>query len=214
MNTVSNFSVSKEQLGRDTDLLIELSAEAYRVFGALGNLTEDLRVLSFNAEFASGRAGAKGNCVRVLTQATRELVNALSRRYENIQSNREVTRDAATAIKNTLTRSSGSAYNTEKSTEELRSLVRANDQLSSEMSAISAIAQECDGIAVAIAVEAATAGVFREEFQQVADTMHRYVEELQNMVTKVGRNVRRFKDRGGRLLDRMTEGQGKNSKAA
>jgi methyl-accepting chemotaxis protein len=214
MNTISSFSVSKEQFSRDTDLLIELSAEAYRVFGALGNLTEDLRVLSFNAEFASGRAGAKGNCVRVLTQATRELVNALSRRYENIQSNREVTRDAATVIKNTVAISNDSAYDVEKSTEELRSLVRANDQLSSEMSAISAIAQECDGIAVAIAVEAATAGIFREEFQQVADTMHRYVEELQNMVTKVARNVRRFKDRGSRLLDRMSESQNKSSKAA
>lgn len=206
MASTSTIKVSKEQYTRDTDLLIELSAEAYRVFGALGNLTEDLRVLSFNAEFASGRAGAKGNCVRVLTQATRELVNALSRRYENIQNHRETTRDAAVSIKHAVGNvEEASGFDTEKSADELRSLVRANEHLASEMSAISAIAQECDGIAVAIAVEAATAGVFREEFQQVADTMHRYVEELQNMVTQVGRNVRRVKDRGGRLLDRMSD---------
>lgn len=213
MSTSAIQILSKEQFSRDSDLLIELSAEAYRVFSALGNLTEDLRVLSFNAEFASGRAGAKGNCVRVLTQATRELVNSLSRRYENIQTHRLTSRDMAISLKRELGEKDDPNYNVENATEELRSLLRANEQLASEMSSISAIAQECDGIAVAIAVEAATAGVFREEFQQVSDTMHRYVEELQSMVTQVGRNVRRIKDRGNRLLDRLDDQQAENQAA-
>ena len=222
MNASTN--VVSEQVNRDATQLLELCVEAYSVFSALGNLTEDLRVLSFNAEFASGRAGAKGNCVRVLTQATRELVNNLSRRYENIEHLKGKANTFADGARQALGGAApvpatadpqeggpppevlvaqANRQDAPRLIEQLRELVRLNDQLSGEVGSIGAIAQECDGIAVAIAVEAATAGVFREEFQQVADTMHRYVEELQNMVTQVGRNVRRARDRGTRLIDRL-----------
>ncbi len=200
MNLVINNEVDKKQIDADLMILIELAAEAYQVFSALGNLTEDLRVLSFNAEFASGRAGAKGNCVRVLTQATRELVNALSRRYKNITKVCVSAKESALAVKKVFAADFAGALAANGECEDLRQFLQVNEQMASEMAAISTIAQECDGISVAIAVEAATAGVFREEFQQVADTMHKYVEELQDMITRVGRNVRRVREQGERLM--------------
>ncbi|MHA1597735.1 MAG: hypothetical protein ACTSV1_03350, partial [Alphaproteobacteria bacterium] len=50
---------------------------AFHSFSGLGELSENMRILSLNAELAAGRAGDHGNAVRALTQYTRELVNRL-----------------------------------------------------------------------------------------------------------------------------------------
>lgn len=210
--------------------------EAYQVFSALGVLTEDLRVLSFNAEFASGRAGAKGNCVRVLTQATRELVNNLSTLFSNIETLEARSYQHAAEAMDTFrrregvakamevrsrTRSSnvdGGGFSAEtvtmlrgalqqemkKGGDQVRHMVTSTEQLAANSEKISAIAQECDAIAVAIAVEAATAGEFQMEFEQVSETMHRYVTELQQMVGKVNRSVRAARETGNRLSNRIS----------
>jgi uncharacterized protein with GYD domain len=46
-------------------------------FQGLGDVAEDMRILSLNAELAAGRAGSYGVSIRALTQYTRELVNRL-----------------------------------------------------------------------------------------------------------------------------------------
>lgn len=215
----------KRETGSDIEQFYGYSLDAYQVFSSLGVLTENLRVLSFNAEFASGRAGAKGNCVRVLTQATRELVNQLSGLFDQIetlegQNYEAVTRgllirghaermeskqaDANNEKLNTAIESARKAeedgeLNNDKMVNLVNELVRCNEDLAMNSSRISAIAQECDAIAVAIAVEAAVAGEFQQEFDQVASTMHRYVDELQKMVGSAGRAIRRAKDAGGRM---------------
>ncbi|MFN3077337.1 MAG: chemotaxis protein [Alphaproteobacteria bacterium] len=51
--------------------------EAFVTYQELGQLAEDLRILSLNAELAAGRAGDRGRAVRALTQYTRALVNRL-----------------------------------------------------------------------------------------------------------------------------------------
>lgn len=215
----------KRETGSDIEQFYGYSLDAYQVFSSLGVLTENLRVLSFNAEFASGRAGAKGNCVRVLTQATRELVNQLSGLFEQIEGLESQNYAAATrgllirghaermeskqaeadnerlnaAIEEARKDEEGGKLSEDGLAALVNELVRCNEDLAMNSARISAIAQECDAIAVAIAVEAAVAGEFQQEFDQVASTMHRYVDELQKMVGSAGRAIRRAKDAGARM---------------
>ena len=57
---------------------------ALRAFFRLRELSEDMRILSLNAELAAGRAGSAGVAVRALTQYTRQLVSQLNRVQEDM----------------------------------------------------------------------------------------------------------------------------------
>ena len=65
------------------DLFTE-TLNVFHAFTGLDALSEDLRVLSLNAELAAGRAGNAGRAVRALTQYTRELVNRLNHARETM----------------------------------------------------------------------------------------------------------------------------------
>ena len=77
-NVVKQKSIDSAQFERETGDLFGHCLQAFHVFANLQQLSEDMRVLSLNAELAAGRAGEKGAGVRALTQYTRELVNRLN----------------------------------------------------------------------------------------------------------------------------------------
>jgi len=57
--------------------LFQQCRNTFEAFQGLGDVAEDMRILSLNAELAAGRAGTYGVSIRALTQYTRELVNRL-----------------------------------------------------------------------------------------------------------------------------------------
>ena len=67
-----------EHIQSDSNALFSKCLFAFQSFSKLGELSENMRILSLNAELAAGRAGEHGSAVRALTQYTRELVNRLS----------------------------------------------------------------------------------------------------------------------------------------
>ncbi|NQV46127.1 MAG: hypothetical protein HQ501_14535, partial [Rhodospirillales bacterium] len=84
VNVSKKPSIDSTQIERETGVLFGRCLESFYVFADLPQLSEDMRVLSLNAELAAGRAGDKGTGVRALTQYTRALVNRLNNATENM----------------------------------------------------------------------------------------------------------------------------------
>jgi hypothetical protein len=78
-NTVSSYAVevSDQQVSHYQTELFAQCRNTFEAFQGLGDVAEDMRILSLNAELAAGRAGSYGVSIRALTQYTRELVNRL-----------------------------------------------------------------------------------------------------------------------------------------
>ncbi|MDV7338165.1 hypothetical protein RYZ26_01065 [Terasakiella sp. A23] len=78
-DSVSSYALdaSHSQVGQFQHELFDQCRNTFEAFQGLGDVAEDMRILSLNAELAAGRAGTYGVSIRALTQYTRELVNRL-----------------------------------------------------------------------------------------------------------------------------------------
>lgn len=71
------YDASNPQVAQFQQELFGQCRNTFEAFQGLGDVAEDMRILSLNAELAAGRAGTYGVSIRALTQYTRELVNRL-----------------------------------------------------------------------------------------------------------------------------------------
>ncbi|MEI7606962.1 MAG: chemotaxis protein [Rhodospirillaceae bacterium] len=189
---------------------------ANRAMFRLADLSEDMRILSLNAELAAGRAGQKGAAVRALTQYTRGLV----RRLVDINTNASGLRNLYDAITDALrtlrhlrqleeaTVRVDIADMTAKGLRALGELELVRSAQLHEMAAriaginegatrlgvvvrvVDDVVSQAASIATNIAAEAVTAGSHEAEFKAVSETMTRYVEELRIMNDQAARGVR------------------------
>ena len=192
---------------------------AFRAFGELDELAENLRILSLNAELAAGRAGEMGRAVRALTQYTRELVNRLAQ----IQGEMDGLRVRTFALSSTVLRGLQQLQLFERAlalvgpgaprrvthhafAEIMRAMVETLDDMATAVEdvsrrahAIEEVVSQSDSIATNIAIEASAAGSHEKEFRTVSDTMRRYVEELRKMIDEAADAVRRAIEKGNAL---------------
>jgi len=189
---------------------------AFHSFSGLGELAENMRILSLNAELAAGRAGEHGNAVRALTQYTRELVNrlyAIGRKmlalrttsYNHSASSlktllqlrmldrahRRIGRiggeHAATASERTVEARENRLADLLNS---VRGMIEGVGGLSSRAEDVNEVMSQAGSIATNIAIEASTAGAHEAEFEQVAFTMREYVHQLREMIDLAGGSIR------------------------
>lgn len=208
---------SSESVERIARALFSHCLDAFRAFAPLSHLAEDMRVLSLNAGLAAGRAGTRGAAVRALTHYTRELVMRLNDvQHEMNDIKTRVCAHSARALKlahqlavfgraaEALRRAPG----TQSSRLARRSAVQSRDvrfrsigpdvreamacidRLSGETGRIGDLTMQASTIASNIAIEAAAAGPYEEEFKLVSSTMRTYVAELQRMVDEAGQAIR------------------------
>lgn len=78
-DSVSSYTLdtADRQVSQYQQELFQQCRNTFEAFQGLGDVAEDMRILSLNAELAAGRAGTYGVSIRALTQYTRELVNRL-----------------------------------------------------------------------------------------------------------------------------------------
>jgi len=236
MSTDSNTATTKpatqnrSPLGRiqaDTNRLFSKCLFAFHSFGNLGELSENMRILSLNAELAAGRAGEKGNAVRALTQYTRELVarlNGVNRAMLNLKS---VTYNQSAsalrilhqlhllnrALDNLRARKGQFATvaleKTAKSRadklssllDDVQGMTQNVNKLSMEANEVSEVVSQAGSIATNIAIEASSAGNHEAEFDQVAKTMRGYVAQLHHMADTAGSPIRDAGSVGSNLQD-------------
>ena len=189
---------------------------ANRAMARLADLSEDMRILSLNAELAAGRAGQKGAAVRALTQYTRGLVRRLVDINTNASGLRTLYHTATEALRTLrhlrqleeATVRVDVADQTELGLRALGDLERVraaqlremaaqiagiNDgtgRLGKVVSVVDDVVSQAASIATNIAAEAVTAGSHEAEFRAVSETMTRYVEELRTMNDQAARGVR------------------------
>ena len=206
-------------LGRiqsDTNRLFSKCLFAFHSFGNLGELSENMRILSLNAELAAGRAGEKGNAVRALTQYTRELVarlNGVNQGMLTLKS--ETYNQSASALRilhqlrllnralENLKQRKGefATVALEKTTasragklssllDDVYGMTKNVNKLSAEANEVSEVVSQAGSIATNIAIEASSAGNHEAEFDQVAKTMRGYVAQLHHMVDLAGSPIR------------------------
>lgn len=217
---------SAEPVERIARALFSHCLDAFRAFAPLSHLAEDMRVLSLNAELAAGRAGTRGAAVRALTQYTRELVtrlNAVQREMDDIKT-RVCVHSARTlrlahqlSVLGRAAEALHRAPGTQSTRLAARSAVQSRDvrfasirpgvkeamagidRLSGETGRIDDLAVQASTIASNIAIEAATAGPYEEEFKQVSNTMRGYVAQLRRMVDAAGQAIRQATTSGRNL---------------
>jgi hypothetical protein len=189
---------------------------ANRAMFRLADLSEDMRILSLNAELAAGRAGARGAAVRALTQYTRGLVRRLVEINENASGLR-VLYSTSTAALRTLRElrqleeatihidtleitSSGRAAlkvlehqrdaHLNRIAQHITGILEGTARLEKMVRVVDDVVSQAGSIATNIATEAVAAGTHEAEFRSVADTMTRYVEELRVMNDQAARGQR------------------------
>lgn len=162
---------------------------ALHAFVRLRELSEDMRILSLNAELAAGRAGTAGVAVRALTQYTRQLVSQLNRVQEDMHSLQGKAQELA----------KGASDENDSEDDVVSSLAEHAKQISVHAQTIRRIAEQSNGIATNIAIEAAGAGRYEPEFRTVANTMKRYITDLRAMVDDSDRAVKTVLDAAERL---------------
>ena len=219
-------SGSTEPVERIAQALFSHCLDAFRAFAPLSHLAEDMRVLSLNAELAAGRAGARGAAVRALTQYTRELVTRLndvqhemndiktrvcahSARTLRLAHQLAIFARAAEALHRvSSTQSSRLAQRSAAQSRDVRfqsirpdvrEAMAGIDRLSGETGRIGDLTVQASTIASNIAIEAATAGPYEEEFKLVSSTMRAYVAELRRMVDEAGQAIREATTSGRNL---------------
>lgn len=188
-------------LEQATRTLLEQCMSAFHAFQELGELAEDMRILSLNAELAAGRAGRAGVAVRALTQYTRQLVGQLNRLRSDMDSLETVTQELSASALKALedlrqAREAGDesaadvAAATTAATDRLRRMMQHAEQLGTHAKRIRQVAEQSAGISTNIAIEAAGAGPHEPEFRNVAETMKRYIDGLHGMVERADQAVR------------------------
>lgn len=176
---------------------------ALRAFIRLRELSEDMRILSLNAELAAGRAGTAGVAVRALTQYTRQLVSQLNRVQEDMNTLQAETdamvaptapsADKKDAGEHTAEVPAPSAQSAEDECPKdhlTNTMAEHAKQISVHAQTIRRISEQSNGIATNIAIEAAAAGRYEPEFRTVANTMKRYIADLRAMVDDSERAVK------------------------
>lgn len=192
---------------------------AFQAFQGLNQLAEDMRILSLNAELAAGRAGTAGVAVRALTQYTRQLVSQLNRLEQEMSALKVSTNDLSTQTAKDLEAlrqiRENSTIDYTDSDQRSEGEVLANvtpllsqmmdnaRKLGSHAGRIRQVADQSNGIATNIAIEAAAAGRHESEFRTVSDTMKRYIELLQSMVERANHAIRQADEMGQALTRRL-----------
>ncbi len=194
--------------------LFQQCRNTFEAFQGLGDVAEDMRILSLNAELAAGRAGTYGVSIRALTQYTRELVNRLEQinlEMKKIEAFEEDETDGTDnqAVEYSTEQSDASyeeyeegseyateeyAYDEEQNAAEMDSVAYAlqkfNDDnggvkyLNDQAKRIAEVVSQSNSIATNMAIEAATAGQYEDTFTNVANDMRGFVDTLKNMVTR------------------------------
>ncbi len=189
---------------------------ANRALFRLTDLSEDMRILSLNAELAAGRAGPRGTAVRALTQYTRGLVRRLveiNADASGLQSLYGTTTSALRTLRH-LRQLEEAAVHVDiadispsgQSALDVLERVRAGHlhemaariaginggttRLGKMVSVVDDVVSQAASIATNIAAEAVNAGAHEAEFAAVSETMTRYVEELRTMNDRAARGVR------------------------
>lgn len=202
---------------------------AFQAFQGLNQLAEDMRILSLNAELAAGRAGSAGVAVRALTQYTRQLVSQLNRLEQEMSALKTSThelsastmkdleelrqmREACSKTDPSASYEAAESYETLQKTEAdmmantsdlLAQMMDNARKLSGHAGRIRQVADQSNGIATNIAIEAAAAGRHESEFRTVSDTMKRYIEMLQSMVERANHAIRQADEVGLALTRRL-----------
>jgi len=220
--------LAKNPLGfiqSETNALFSNCLFSFHAFSKLGELSENMRILSLNAELAAGRAGEHGNAVRALTQYTRELVNRLYNIERNmlaLKSNTYSTSASAlrtmlqlklmdqadSALKkakgefaSTCAKKVGHARKTKLSDmmANVRGMTDSAENLSHEAGTVSEVMSQAGSIATNIAIEAAAAGTYEAEFEQVAKTMREFALALRAMCDNASGSIRKARSIGKSL---------------
>ena len=190
--------------------------KANRAMFRLPDLSEDLRILSLNAELAAGRAGEKGAAVRALTQYTRGLVRRLvdiNTRASGLRSLYDTTTMALRALRH-LRQLEEAAVLVDivdmtvigrralSDLEELRArqltqviesitgITEGTAHLGKVVAVVDEIVAQAASISTNIAAEAVKAGNHEAEFRAVSETMSRYVEELRAINDQAAQGLR------------------------
>ncbi len=207
-DTVSSYAVdnANPQFDSFQQELFEHCSNTFEAFRGLGNVAEDMRILSLNAELAAGRAGTYGVSIRALTQYTRELVNRLEqinlemKKVEAFGSPDQEEEQAASA----QVEAAEGAEETEETSGEVVQLKPGTDSdadiavalkrfaeenggvkyLNEQAKRIAEVVSQSNSIATNMAIEAATAGQYEDTFTNVANDMRGFVDTLKNMVTR------------------------------
>ena len=208
--------------------------QVFHAFGELAELSENLRILSLNAELAAGRAGDKGRAVRALTQYTRELVNRLAqiqsetgalmgRTYgltaailREIHQFRLIDRACGAVANHPGEAAAQARHRLESARDDIAAhfeqavgeMVASVERLAARTLVVAEVVSASDSIATNIAIEAVGAGPHEAEFRTVADTMRRYVEELRSMIEMAGTAVRNAAEKGAALRRMRLVGAG------
>lgn len=206
--TVSSYSYdANDHVAQYQQELFTQCRNTFEAFQGLGDVAEDMRILSLNAELAAGRAGTYGVSIRALTQYTRELVNRLEQINLEMQKITafQTEEEGAAVKKPTL-----SVVEAEEGDDEAGDVdVHASHGLiESEVDAIysalekfehdnggvkylneqakriAEVVSQSNSIATNMAIEAATAGQYEDTFTNVANDMRGFVDTLKNMVTR------------------------------
>lgn len=207
---------------------------AFHAFQGLNQLAEDMRILSLNAELAAGRAGTAGVAVRALTQYTRQLVSQLNRLEQDMAGLKETTHSmSATTMRDlyqlklmrqacrmsdptrsqeasesfTILRTAESKMLSESATQ-MRQMMDNARKLAAHAARIRQVADQSNGIATNIAIEAAAAGAHESEFRTVSDTMKTYINTLQTMVERANQAIRQADETGSTLSRRLNAANG------
>lgn len=176
---------------------------AYQAFAGLGELAEDLRILSLNAELAAGRAGSRGNGIRALTQLTRELVRQLNAVGDEMARLKGGTYGAGAQVLNRARRlrlldeaQARCANNAAEALDRAGAacltgmlddagcVAATVERLSHQATKVQSIARQAKTVATNIAIEAAHAGAHGQEFRVVAETMAGYTSQLGTMIAE------------------------------
>ncbi|WP_135080133.1 chemotaxis protein [Terasakiella sp. SH-1] len=199
-DTVSSYAMEAagQQAAQYQQELFGQCRNTFEAFQGLGDVAEDMRILSLNAELAAGRAGTYGVSIRALTQYTRELVNRLEQinlemqKVESFGAGEEAS-DAAEQVESAIEENAEAVAAVEEETtiDDIASALQkfANDNggvkyLNEQAKRIAEVVSQSNSIATNMAIEAATAGQYEETFTNVANDMRGFVDTLKNMVTR------------------------------
>ncbi len=200
---------------------------ANRAVSRLADLSEDMRILSLNAELAAGRAGQSGVAVRALTQYTRGLVRRLVEISDSasglgqlylsstlaLRTLRQVRQLEEAMVHVDVFEASDLAHSAldrldasrnRQMNDVARSLAgiqTAVARLAVMVRVVDDVVSQAASIATNIAAEAVSAGRHEGEFRAVAETMARYVEELRLMSDQAAQGLRGITDGCQRLLE-------------
>jgi methyl-accepting chemotaxis protein len=213
--------------------VLKMIPEVNRINAAmskLAGLSEDMRILSLNAELAAGRAGTKGASVRALTQYTRGLVRRLLDINESTAGQISLYRRCTsslvclrylrhietasaklgTALQGGLAQHASLALDKarhrylEQVVTHIEGLIGAIVDVARLVRVVDDVVSQAESIATNIATEAVSAGRHEAEFMAVAESMRHYIEELRLMNDRSAKAIR-LSERGcRRMRDALT----------